>query len=55
MTNFKNISDMKKQPTTKAQREISGLKGFPVPMGKQMTQGPRPKLKFPKLKAKKWK
>ena len=52
--NFSNIADMKKQPTTKAQSKVSGLKGFPVPMGKQMSQpAPRKKLRFPSPRRKK--
>lgn len=49
-TDFQNISDMKKQPTVSKIKAKFG--GFPVPMAKQMSQPPRPKLRFPKLKKK---
>jgi hypothetical protein len=38
---FANISDLKKQA-------VSGTKGFPVPMWKQMSQPPRRKVSYPK-------
>jgi hypothetical protein len=37
---FNDIKDLKKQPV------VSGLKAFPIPMGKQMMQR-RPKVKYP--------
>ena len=44
---FKHVSNLKKQPT--ADKVKAKFGGFPVPMGKQMSQPPR-KLKFPKPK-----
>jgi hypothetical protein len=39
---FSNVVDLKKQPVN------SGVRGFPVPMAKQIVQGPRRlKVKYP--------
>jgi hypothetical protein len=49
---FKDISNLKRQPVQRGPELPSlkqEMKGFPVPMGKQMNQPPR-KLRFPKLK-----
>ncbi len=47
---FKQVQDMKRVPTEKGANIKERFGGFPVPMGKQMSQPPRPKLRFPKLK-----
>jgi hypothetical protein len=42
MVTFNAIKDIKRQPV------VSGVKAFPVPMMKQMMQGPRrPKIRYP--------
>jgi len=51
MVKFDSIKDLKRQPTKKALKFPSG---FPVPMGKQMSQGGiKKKLKFPSPRRKK--
>jgi hypothetical protein len=46
MVTFNAIKDIKRQPVVSG--VSSGVRGFPIPMSKQMTQGPkRPKVRYP--------
>ena len=51
MMKFDSIKDLKRQPVERKVKALQFPSGFPVPMGKQMSQsGIKKKLKFPSPK-----